>query len=184
LKKEEFKILFDKYFDDVRRYILYRSGNEDLATDIAQDTFMRLWEKQMIVEPQTAKGLLYKIAGDLFISAYRKEQVSFKFFNTFKPFQKSHTPEDDITYKELLNAYDTALKTMPEKQRTVFLMNRIDELKYKEIANQLGLSVKAIEKRMNLALAHLKNAMKDNVHGVILFFIAICKNRIKTEKNQ
>ena len=164
--------MFDTYFEDIRRYILYRSGNEDVATDIAQETFMRIWEKQMVIDPGRVKGLLLKIAGDLFISQYRRQQVANNFFNTFQPGGKSPTPEDEINFQELMKAYDTALKTMPEKQRTVFLMNRIDELKYKEIADQLGLSVKAIEKRMSQALDHLKKHLKDKISGLILFFMS------------
>lgn len=184
MRKEEFKSLFDTYFEDVRRYVLYRSGDEDIATDIAQDTFMRVWEKQMVIDPQRVKGLLFKIAGDLFISQYRRKQVANNFFNTFQPTNKSLTPEDEINFQELKNAYDAALKSMPEKQRTVFLMNRIDELKYKEIADQLGLSVKAIEKRMSQALEHLKTHLKDKISGLILFVMSWSLNRINAEKNK
>jgi len=184
LKKEEFKSLFDTYFEDVRRYILYRSGNDDIATDIAQETFMRIWEKQIVIDPKRVKGLLFKIAGDLFVSQYRREQVAFNFFNTFQPNDKSITPEDEINFKELTKAYDAALKSMPEKQRTVFLMNRIEELKYKEIADQLGLSVKAIEKRMGQALEHLKIHLKDKIKGLILFALGRRLNRIKMEINK
>lgn len=184
MKKEEFKLLFDTYFEDVRRYVLYRSGDDDIATDIAQETFMRVWEKQMIVDPQRVKGLLFKISGDLFISQYRRKQVATNFLNAFQPSNKSLTPEDEINFQELKNAYEAALKSMPEKQRTVFLMNRIDELKYTEIANQLGLSVKAIEKRMSQALEHLRTHLKDKIAGFILFVMGWSLNRIKTERNK
>jgi RNA polymerase sigma-70 factor (ECF subfamily) len=182
LKKEDFKLLFNTYFEDVRRYVLYRSGDEDIATDIAQDAFMRIWEKQMEIDPKRVKGLLFKIACDLFISQYRKKQVAANFLSTFQPNNKSLTPEDEINFQELKNAYDAALKTMPEKQRTVFLMNRIDELKYKEIADQLGLSVKAIEKRMTQALEHLKKHLKDKISGLILFVMGWRLSRLKEEK--
>ncbi|MDA3818723.1 MAG: sigma-70 family RNA polymerase sigma factor [Prolixibacteraceae bacterium] len=171
MKKEAFKILFDTYFDDVRRYVLYRSGNEDLATDIAQDTFMRIWEKKIDIDKKRIKGLLFKIANDLFISQYRRDKVAFNFLNTFEPDKRSVTPEDEYSYHELKKAYEKALKSMPENQRAVFLMSRIDDLKYKEIADTLGLSVKAIEKRMNLALQHLKTSMAEKLKSVILFFI-------------
>lgn len=184
MKKEEFKTLFNIYFEDVRRYVLYRSGNDEIATDIAQDTFMRIWEKQMSVDPKTAKGLLFKIAGDLYVSQYRREQVAYNFFNTFQPNNKSITPEDELNFQELKKAYEAALKSMPEKQRTVFLMNRIEELKYKEIADQLNLSVKAIEKRMSQALEHLKIHLKDKISHLILFVTGFCLNRINTEKHK
>jgi RNA polymerase sigma factor (sigma-70 family) len=179
LEKETFKILFDKHFDDLRRYLFYRSGNDDLATDLAQDTFLRIWEKQIDIDQKTAKGLLFKIANDLFISRYRKEKTAFNFFSTFEPNSNNLTPEDEINFQQLKDAYETALKTMPEKQRTVFLMNRIDEQTYKEIAQQLNLSVKAIEKRMSQALDHLKKNLKTQITHLVLFIMGLGFNRHK-----
>lgn len=167
--KEEFKHLFDTYFEDVRRYVLYRCGDGDLATDIAQDVFMRIWEKQMEVRPETAKNLLLKIAGDLYISHYRREKRAFDFFSTWQPADPGRSPEENLEYQQLEKAVGEAIRSMPEKQRVVFLMNRIDELKYREIATQLGLSVKAVEKRMSLALLHLKSFLKDKGTRIILF---------------
>jgi RNA polymerase sigma-70 factor (family 1) len=163
LTQEEFKELFDAHFDAIRNYVYYRSGNPDLATDIAQDTFMRLWEKKSLEKTDNIKSLLYKIAGDLFVSSYRRQKLAANFF--IKQNHQSHnqeeTPEDQLQYKELNQRYKTALRRMPEKQRTVFLMSRMDELKYHEIASNLGLSVKAVEKRMKNALAFLKKMMEN-----------------------
>ncbi len=173
MTQEEFKKLFDQYFEDVRRYLLYRSGDEEIATDIAQDTFMRIWEKQMVIEPKTAKNLLIKIGRDLYINRYNKEKRAFNFFETYQINEEGLSPEDQLNFDELQKAYEDALRTMPEKQREVFLMSRIDELKYREIADQLGLSIKAIEKRMSLALDHLKVHLKDKVTHIILWFIKL-----------
>ena len=179
MKKEAFSALFNSHFEDLRRYVLYRSGNEEVATDIAQETFMLIWEKQMVIDPKKVKGLLFKIAGDLFITQYRKQQLAFNFFQTFQPNNNSITPEDEINFEELKKSYNAALRSMPDKQRTVFLMSRIDELKYKEIAEQLGLSAKAIEKRMTQALDHLRIHLKDKISGLILFLMGWSLNRIK-----
>lgn len=134
---------------------------------------MRLWEKQITIDPKTVKSLLFKIANDFFISRYRKEKIAFQFFNTFKPDEQSLSPEENVGYEELVKAYERSLESMPEKQRVVFLMNRIDEKKYREIAVELGLSVKAVEKRMNLALTHLKENLKEHIKGIILFFLGL-----------
>jgi RNA polymerase sigma-70 factor (ECF subfamily) len=83
LTQQEFKVLFENHFADVRKSVFYRSGDADVATDIAQETFLKIWEKQSSIQTEKVKGLLFKIANDLYISHYRKEKRSFKFFNSF-----------------------------------------------------------------------------------------------------
>jgi len=161
LTKEIFKALFDTHFDAVRSYVFYRSGDTELATDVAQDTFLKIWEKQMQPDGKNIKGLLFKIAGDIFISHYRREKLALDFSMTFKPSILDDSPEDQMQFKELKSRYEQVLKILPENQRTVFLMSRMDGLKYHEIAGQLGLSVKAVEKRMNLALTFLKKFIEN-----------------------
>ena len=153
--------MFDTHFDAVRSYVYYRSGDTELATDVAQETFLKIWEKQLQPDVKNIKGLLLKIAGDIFISRYRREKLALDFSMTFKPGILDDSPEDQMQFKELKNRYEQALKILPENQRTVFLMSRMDGLKYHEIAGQLGLSVKAVEKRMNLALTFLKKFIEN-----------------------
>ena len=156
MTRDQFKILFDNHFDEVRNYVYYRSGNTELATDIAQETFMKIWEKQFNLESKHLKRLLFKIAGDLFVSNYRKQKTMTNFQFNNKDTENSPSPEEQLQFVELKNQYKLALAEMPENQRTVFLMSRFDKMKYAEIAGLLGLSVKAIEKRMSLALSFLK----------------------------
>jgi RNA polymerase sigma-70 factor (ECF subfamily) len=161
LTREEFKQTFDNHFESVRNYVYYRSGDKELANDVAQDTFMRFWEKMQDHADghENVKGLLFKIAGDIFISDYRKKKAAMKYPAKTDREEFSHSPEEQLTYKEMVITYENALADLPEKQRTVFLLNRMDGLKYHEIAKNLGLSVKAVEKRMKNALAFLRRAI-------------------------
>lgn len=161
LTKQEFKNIFDLNFDNVRNYIYYRCGDTDLATDIAQEAFMKIWEKQLDVNQGKTKALLFKISSNIFISKYRKQQTELKFALSEKPQIQSQNPEDILQYKELQNNYNKVLTIMPEKQRVAFLMHRFDGCSYNEIAEKLGLSVKAIEKRMKLALDFLRKNIKN-----------------------
>jgi RNA polymerase sigma factor (sigma-70 family) len=154
--KEQFKTLFDRHFDDIRRYLYYRSGDEALSTDLAQDTFMRIWEKEMILMPGSDAGLLYKIAGDLFVSHTRREKLRKEAPDRIRFEPSSRTPEEELQFKELREKYEKALIKLPENQRVVFLMSRMEELTYQEIAARLSLSVKAVEKRMTGALSRLR----------------------------
>lgn len=162
MTREEFKVLFDTHFDAIRRYLYFRSGDRVISTDLAQDTFLRIWEKQIKLDTVKDVGLLYKIAGDLIISHFRRDRLSKGITKELRFDHEDAGPQEDLQYKELKNAYEKALKRMPEKQRVVFLMSRMDEMTYQEIASRLSLSVKAIEKRMSAALAQLRKEILPN----------------------
>lgn len=159
MTREEFKNIFDTHFNGVRNYIYYRSGDKDLATDVAQETFMKLWEKRPELLNGNTKALLFKIAGDLLISNLRKRNVAMKYRAIAGTVELSESPYDLLRYKELLQNYGKALENLPEKQRSVFLMSRMEGLKYQEIADSVGVSIKAVEKRMKNALEYLRKAI-------------------------
>jgi RNA polymerase sigma-70 factor (ECF subfamily) len=160
LTQQEFKVLFENHFAEVRKAVFYRSGDADVATDIAQETFLKIWEKHNSIQLEKVKGLLFKIANDLYISHHRKEKRSFKFFSNYVFDSESQSPEEEMAFNQLKDSYSTALEKMNEKQRTVFLLSRAENLKYTEIAEMLGISLKAVEKRMTNALGHLRNLLK------------------------
>ena len=146
MTREEFKNIFDSHFEGVRNYIYYRSGDKDLATDVAQET-------------SNIKALLYKIAGDILITNLRKHKVVKNYKARIISEELSESPADILHYKELVKNYENALESLPEKQRTVFLLSRMDGLKYYEIADNVGISIKAVEKRMKNALEYLRKAI-------------------------
>jgi len=153
--------LFDAYFDSVRSYLFYRGAEKEQASDLAQDVFLRVWEKQMDIDMKRALGLLYKIAGDMFISQYRREKLELNYKAALENDSVDFSPEDQLRYKELFSRYTKALAALGERHRTVFMMARMDGLKYQEIADRLHLGVKAVEKRMSIALAFLKKALQE-----------------------
>ena len=160
LNKAEFKQLFDKYFDTIRSFIFYRCGDTDAASDMAQDVFMKVWEKREQLDSFNIKSLLYKIANDMVISNYRKSSTRMDYENSMTIQNDSPlSPEEELNFEELTPTYAKALEKMPETQRVVFLMSRNDELKYHEIAGCLDISVKAVEKRMSAALQFLRTEL-------------------------
>jgi len=160
LTEAEFRQLFDTHFDEIRNYIWYRCGDGDLASDVTQETFVRLWEKRPYHDKSKLRGLLFKMAGDIFITHHRKKNSDLKFRTSLKQHIENKTPEEELQYQELKTKYEQALSAMPEKQRIVFLMSRYDKKKYKEIAEATGLGMKAIEKRMSLALQFIREKIQ------------------------
>lgn len=155
----DFKIFYNKYFDETRRFIYYKCGDTELATDIAQETFLKIWEKK--VEPQQGKeiSLVFKISSNIFISKIRRIKTEMNYCKSMQINTLQVNNSNELERKELEKQYEKALSNLSEKQRTVFLMSRIDELSYKDMSEQLGISVKAVEKRMSQALASLRKAL-------------------------
>ena len=122
---------------------------------------MIVWEKIDGLSEEGIKSLLYKISGDLLITQLRKQKVAVSYKVKNVNYDSVENPHEQLKYKELLANYENALKTLPVKQRTVFLLSRMDGLKYHEIASHIGISVKAVEKRMKNALEYLRKAIEN-----------------------
>ena len=148
-------MIYDAHFDDLRRYLIYRSGDQDLSKDIAQNVFMKVWTKKIEIALGNIKSLLFKMATDEFISHIRKKKVEKEYTESIDlKLIREPDNNDDLLEKKVL--FQKALNQLPEKQKTAFLMNKMQGLTYKEIAEILNLSQKAIEKRIGLALKALK----------------------------
>ena len=149
------KMIYDAHFDDLRRYLIYRSGDQDLSKDIAQNVFMKVWTKKIEIASGNIKSLLFKMATDEFISHIRKKKVEKEYTESIDlKLIREADNNDDLLEKKVL--FQKALNQLPEKQKTAFLMNKMQGLTYKEIAEILNLSQKAIEKRIGLAIKSLK----------------------------
>ena len=156
IEKKEFIEMFNRLYTPVRNFIYYQTGDKDLADDLAQDTFSKIWEKKETVRQETAKSLVYTIASNLCKNRFEHNKIVFEFASNYRPTDISASPEFEMEMKEFNERLKMAINQLNEKNRTVFLMNRIDGFTYNEIADNLGLSVKAIEKRMKNALDELK----------------------------
>ena len=170
MTKEKFQACFDKHFDAIRNYLYYRSGDAELATDLAQDVFMRIWEKQMVLEDGQTKGLLYKMASDSFVSHLRKLKVRKDYLESMPLAFKTEPSESSMDYEVLKKQYEKILSALPEKQRVVFLMSRMNGLTYQEIAERLTISVKAVEKRMRNALGQLRSGLQVSMLLLCFYF--------------
>jgi RNA polymerase sigma-70 factor (family 1) len=156
LTAKDFKMIYDTHFDDLRRYLIYRSGDQDLSGDIAQNVFMKVWTKKIELASGNIKSLLFKMATDEFISHIRRKKVERAYSDSIdlRLVQESDSGDDEL--KDKKEQFKKALNQLPEKQRTALLMNKMQGLTYKEIAESLNLSEKAIEKRISQALGTLK----------------------------
>ncbi|WP_036379760.1 RNA polymerase sigma factor [Muricauda sp. MAR_2010_75] len=151
-----FSSIFKAHSKTVFNYIYYKFGNEEKANDAVQEAFVKLWENCAKVSPEKAKSFVYTVANNLYLNVIKAEKVRLKYANSVDDQSSNLSPEFLMEEQEYKEKLDNALNALPENQRTTFLLNRIDGKKYAEIAEMEGVSVKAIEKRMHLALKSLR----------------------------
>lgn len=154
--KEIFEKLYNSYAKDLRRFLFYKTQNMDLAEDILQDSFIKLWDNCAKVDISKSKSFLFTVASNMFLNYKKHEKVVGEHQNRSTKSYNNETPEFVLLEKEFLEKIEKAISELSEKQKEVFLLSRIEKKKYKEIAEILGISVKAVEKRMHLALKKMK----------------------------
>ncbi|WP_054559812.1 RNA polymerase sigma factor [Croceitalea dokdonensis] len=155
-EEKTFSQVFQSYSKTIFNFIYYKYGNEEKANDAVQEAFVKLWENCAKVAPQKAKSFLYTVSNNLYLNVLKAEKVKLKYAERQGNGIIKESPEFLMEEKEFQLKLDHALNALPENQRTTFLLNRIDGKKYAEIAQMEGVSVKAIEKRMHLALKSLR----------------------------
>jgi len=160
LTKEDFKYLFEQKFDTIRSFIFFKCSDEELASDIAQDVFTKIWQKGVYIHPDKDRNLLYKMASDEYISKMRRKKIELNFVNSITIDNNDLSGEDNLRYNDLKSLYSKALAEMTTQQRETFLMNRSQGFKYEEIAHSLNISVKTVEKRISGSLSILKRVIK------------------------
>ena len=160
LSKAGFEQLFDAYYDELQHFIYFKSGDTQVAEDIVQDAFLKVWEMRSTVRVETARALLYTIAANLFSNRYKRMKLNLKLQQTIVEDRTFETPEFEMEIKEFDRKLQRVLSELNDNNRTVFLMNRIDQMTYNEIAASLNISVKAVEKRMKKALEHVRKEIE------------------------
>ncbi|MFN0033287.1 MAG: sigma-70 family RNA polymerase sigma factor [Flavobacteriales bacterium] len=152
LTPSEYQQAFKEYFRTIRNFIYFKCSDMDMAEDLAQDTFLKLWETRHRIDKRTIKAYLYTIAQNNTINQLKRKQLMYKFIKIPAADREYDTPEKIAEMKEYEVKLANVIAMLPDGGREVFLMNRMEELTYVEIAGRLGLSVKAIEKRMSKVL--------------------------------
>ena len=149
-----FKQLCKRYYDPLYRFLWRKTRNHDSAQDLVQELFMNVWNRRArLDEKLSIKAYLYRAANNLAINHLRKKVLrQAHFVDNLDHAPAGHSDEE----RELQECLDEALQYLPEAQRTVFVLNRFEGLKYDEIAETLQISIKTVESRMSQALKHLR----------------------------
>lgn len=154
-----FKEVFNRYYDHLRNYLYYLSGDIEWADDALQDVFMVVWEKRNNVKEDTLQSFLFTIGRNIFLKHNRRKAVHLKFEKQNQEVNHTKSPEDEILDKEFDRHLQEAISGLPEKCRTVFLMSKKDGMTNQQIADNLRVSVKAVEKQITKAFKILRDKL-------------------------
>ncbi len=152
-----FRAIFDDYYESIRSFAYYKTGSVDLADDVVQEVFLKLWNIRSSVRNDTVKTLLYTIATNLIKNHFKHQRVVYNFQVSKSTQDEAESADANVRMDDMNRQLQDALASIPDAAREVFLMNRIDGFTYSEIAQRLNLSVKTVEKRMSEAIRLLRN---------------------------
>ncbi|MFT4536682.1 MAG: RNA polymerase sigma-70 factor (family 1) [Saprospiraceae bacterium] len=150
-----FKKLFERCQPKVQRFLRSKGLDIEMSADIAQDAFVRLWNNCKKVTEDKALSYLFTVSNNLVIDSARRDKTKQKYLSELKVTHENMDPEYQLRMSDFKAKLEFTIESMATGSREVFLMSRFNDMSYKEIAAALGLSVKAVEKRMSIALKHL-----------------------------
>ncbi|NAS31127.1 sigma-70 family RNA polymerase sigma factor [Flavobacteriaceae bacterium R38] len=153
--------VFDDHVEELRNFLYYRCGDMAQAEDITQDAFIKLWNHCKKVLFEKARGFLYKVAKNQFYNEVTHKKVVLDYEKIPHSTFNNETPQFKMEENEFMINLQESINRLPQGQREVFLLNRVDKKTYREIAELLGVSQKAIEKRMHKALVKLRKTIKN-----------------------
>jgi len=155
-ENETYKHLFKEHSTSIRNFIYYKCGDIQQAEDITQEAFIKLWDNCSKVIFEKAKSFLYTVARNHFLNEVAHKKIVLKHQLHLPSDRTNESPEFLLEEKEFMAKLKRVIADLPEKQREVFLLSRIDKKKYSEISEILDISVKAVEKRMSQALISMR----------------------------
>jgi RNA polymerase sigma-70 factor (ECF subfamily) len=171
LTDQAFELLFRSHFRELCLLSVRYVKDMEVSREIVQDSFMSLWEKRAIIDPsRSAKAYVATTVRNKSLNYLRDNR---KFDSGLLGIEKLYPEEqseisDPLVADEIRRKIRAATESLPEKCREVFVMNRNEQLKYHEIADKLGISVKTVETQMSKALQHMRDHLKEFLTVVLV----------------
>ena len=153
-----FEILFQKYYVRFYNFVFNLTKNSQAAEDIIQNVFMKIWINRANLRPdQSIHNYIYVLSKREMLNHIRDRKAYVQVERLVMAEQPSEEVTDQsMALKELDERIRRFIADMPEQRRKVFLLSRYRGLTNKEIAEMMGLSVRTVDRHINLALTSLK----------------------------
>jgi RNA polymerase sigma-70 factor, ECF subfamily len=170
-----FELMFRKYFVHLCCFANKFVDDPDLAQEIVQDVFTKIWENREDIDPELPlKGYLFKIVRNLSLNKLQRRKVESKYTEIYKQVYSDHSEfsvHESLLARELENNIAIAIDKLPAQCKKIFELSRSEGLKYSEIATTLNISVKTVETQMSRALKSLRYELSEYLTVIILLLI-------------
>lgn len=169
--KEAFTLLYRCYYTDLVLFCGNFMKERENCEDIVQIVFLKLWNDRKTIQIESSlKSYLLRAVRNSCYDEFRHQEVIRQHQNSFDTsILGNYDTENYVLHSDLSTHLQDALQKLPESFRKAFILNRIDGLKYKEIADQLDVSVRTVEMRISKALELLRKQLKEFL--IFLFFV-------------
>jgi len=169
--EEAFNKTFDLYYSRLCFYADHILHDFDLSRSIVQQIFVDLWIKRDRLIVTSLQAYLYNSTRNASLDVLKHKKVESRYLSSLE-ISESVEVTDLMEESELADRINRAIQNLPEKCREIFIMCRFEELKYAEIASQLGISVKTVEMQISIALKKLRKELSDyQMIQLLSFFI-------------
>jgi len=168
-----FEGLFKSHFADLCMYATRFVDEIENAEEIVQDIFFNLWTNRTKLNINTSiKAYLYTSVRNTCLNLIKHKKVESKYREYFsRQLQQDELQEEDwMRGDELHDKITDTIEKLPPERKKVFIMSRFENLKYKEIAEELNISIKTVENQMGKALQFLREELKDYL-PLLIFLI-------------
>lgn len=161
-QESHFNSFYLEHIQAVNNFAYYKCGDKAAALDFVQDAFAKIWENCSKINFEKAKTYLFTTVNNLFLNTVRHQKVVMSYAKE-SPYMDStnQSPEYLLEEDEFKQTLMLAISDLSNDQREVFLLNRIEDKKYREIAELLDISQKTVEKRMSGALKILRKKVEN-----------------------
>ncbi|MCM5528413.1 RNA polymerase sigma factor [Parasegetibacter sp. NRK P23] len=168
--EKAFTDFFVHYSGPVHAFIYNHSGDKDLADDILQDIFTKIWlTRESLEEVKNISAYLFTIARHHVINLLKQKIRDRKRHLEWHTLHTDAHPAESM--ETLLTVIDKAIEQLPERQRKTWLLSRREGKKYTEIATELGVSRETVKTNLQLANAGITKYVLEHIELAAAIFI-------------
>lgn len=171
ISNKDFKVFFLEYYEAIYRFSRKYTGEDAVARDIAQDSFIRLYERQDDFEViEAAKSFVYTTAKNLCLDYLKHQKIKQQYSLHKPPEEENRTFLHEITYQETLRNLYRAIDDLPQQTRQIILLH-LDGNNNNEIAENLDISVNTVKTLKKAGYKKMKDSLGKDFFIVLLFFL-------------